>query len=139
MQSLSFELATNQDVQQTLVDEVDEMMASLNGEIISYEQLNSMKFLDMVINEALRKWPSFRITSRECTKDYVLSDTEKGKTYKIKKGTELLLPIGALQNDPKYFPNPEKFDPNRFSDENKSNIVSGSFIPFGFGESYLAS
>jgi cytochrome P450 family 9 len=35
--------------------------------------------------------------------------------------------------DPKYFPNPEKFDPYRFSDENKGNIQSGTFLPFGIG------
>lgn len=35
--------------------------------------------------------------------------------------------------DPKYFPDPEKFDPYRFSDENKDKIQSGSFLPFGIG------
>ncbi len=35
--------------------------------------------------------------------------------------------------DPKYFPNPERFDPERFSDENKKNIVQGSYIPFSVG------
>lgn len=87
----------------------------------------------MVVSEALRKWPSFRITSRECTKEYTLKDEDTGRSYVIAKGTEILLPIGAIQNDPKYFADPEKFDPNRFSDENKANIESGSYIPFGFG------
>lgn len=39
----------------------------------------------------------------------------------------------ALHRDPKYFPNPEKFDPERFSDENKHKIVPFSYVPFGSG------
>lgn len=35
--------------------------------------------------------------------------------------------------DPKYFPKPEVFDPERFNDENKKNIVPGSYIPFSIG------
>lgn len=133
MQAISFELASDMGIQQTLIDEIDDMLKTLNGKRISYEQINGMKFLEMIVSEALRKWPSFRITSRECTKEYTLEDEETGKSYVIAQGTELLLPIGAIQNDPRYFADPDKFDPYRFSDDNKVNIVTGSYIPFGFG------
>jgi cytochrome P450 len=45
----------------------------------------------------------------------------------------MYIPILGFHMDPKLFPNPEKFDPERFSAENKGNIVTGSFIPFGQG------
>jgi cytochrome P450 family 9 len=51
MQALSFELSRNPEVQQTLIDEVDEMLETLDGKTISYEELNGMKFLEMVIHE----------------------------------------------------------------------------------------
>lgn len=130
MQSYFWELSQNPDVQQTLIDEVDEMVNTLDGKPISYEQLTQMKYLDMVINETLRKWPSFRITSRLCSKDYTFS-TDDGKKYTIKKGIELFIPIGSIQMNPKYFKEPEKFDPSRFSDKNKKNIQSFTFLPFG--------
>ena len=38
-----------------------------------------------------------------------------------------------LHRDPEYFPDPEKFDPERFSDENKHKIVPFSYLPFGSG------
>jgi cytochrome P450 family 9 len=133
MQTVSFELAMNKEIQQTLIDEVDEMLNELKGKTISYDQLNSMKFLEMVVNETLRKWPSFRATPRYCNKDYVIKDEETGKSYKIKEGSAIWIPFGDVQMDPKYFPNPEKFDPYRFSAENKSNIKSGTFLPFGMG------
>lgn len=133
MQVVSYELARNQDVQATLLKEVDAMVETLNGKTISYDQLNQMKFLEMVVNETLRKWPSFRATLRNCSKDYAMNDEETGKSYKIMKGTVIYIPIGEIQMDSKYFPNPEKFDPYRFSDENKGNIQSGTFLTFGVG------
>lgn len=39
----------------------------------------------------------------------------------------------GLHLDPKYFPDPNKYDPERFSDDNKSNIVKGAYLPFGEG------
>lgn len=45
----------------------------------------------------------------------------------------MYLPTYAIQNDPKYFENPEKFDPERFSDENKDKIQPCTFFPFGVG------
>lgn len=130
IQSVFWELCKNPEVQRTLIEEVDEVLEKLNGKSINYEQLNKMKYLEMVVNETLRKWPSFRVTSRLCTKDYVM-DTKDGRNYQIKKGIELFIAIGSIQMDPKYFKDPETFDPSRFDEENKKNIQSGTFIPFG--------
>lgn len=43
------------------------------------------------------------------------------------------IPIYGIHHDPTYFPNPDKFDPERFSDENKHNIQPGTYLPFGIG------
>lgn len=133
MQVVSWELSRNPEIQKTLIDEVDEMLEHLNGKPISYDQLNHMIFLEMVIQETMRKWPSFRAVSRGIKKDFLLRDEETGKSYQLKEGAMLFLVMGAMQMDPKYFPNPEKFDPYRFSVENKGNIQNGTFFPFGLG------
>lgn len=44
-----------------------------------------------------------------------------------------LIPIYGLHHDPKHFPDPEKFDPERFSEENKHNIAPNTYLPFGVG------
>lgn len=41
--------------------------------------------------------------------------------------------VNSLHMDEKYYPEPEKFKPERFSDENKQNIKLSAFIPFGSG------
>lgn len=132
MQMCSWELAMCQDVQKELIQEVDEMVESLNGKPVSYEDLSKMKFLDMFVNEGLRKWPPFSMTNRQCNKDYELM-TDDGKSIQIKKGDDIFIPLRLIHHNPKYFENPSKFDPRRFSDENRANIVPGSFIAFGLG------
>ena len=51
----------------------------------------------------------------------------------LKKGMKILIPVQGLHYDAQYFSNPEKFDPDRFSPENKLNIPSGVYLPFGDG------
>jgi cytochrome P450 family 9 len=85
-----------------------------------------------VISESLRKWPPVPATDRGCTKDFALV-LEDGKTINMKKGDLVWFPIYSLHHDPEFFPNPEKFDPYRFSDENKNSIKTCTYLPFGSG------
>lgn len=128
----SWELAMNKGIQEELMREVDDVLATLNGKSVSYEELNKMKLLEMVLNETLRKHPPLPLGSRECKSDYKLT-TSDGQTIQFKKGDGLLIPFRCIQHDPKYFENPLKFDPYRFSEENKNKIVPGSFLSFGYG------
>jgi cytochrome P450 family 6 len=49
----------------------------------------------------------------------------------IPKGTLTLIPIFVIHTDPDIYPEPEKFDPERFSDENKRNRHQCAYMPFG--------
>lgn len=125
-------MARNPEIQCELHEEIDELTSTLDGKPVGYEALHKMKFLDMVVSEGLRKWPPAPQIERTCTKDYEM-DLGGGKRIPIMKGQLIMLPIYHLHRDPNNFPDPEKFDPHRFSDERKDSIVSGSYIPFGMG------
>lgn len=58
MSFMAYELVSNPDIQQKLYEEVQEMNNELNGNKISYEQIQSLKYLDQVVSETLRKWPA---------------------------------------------------------------------------------
>lgn len=45
----------------------------------------------------------------------------------------LTIPVHCFHHDPEYFPNPDKFDPERFNEENRKNIDPDTYMPFGIG------
>ncbi|KAK9506049.1 hypothetical protein O3M35_008055 [Rhynocoris fuscipes] len=123
-----YELALNQDIQDKLRNEIDEVLKRYNGEI-SYQALQEMPYLEQVISETLRKYPTVPTVSRICDKNYQIPETN----LVIDKGTSVVIPVYALHHDSKYYPDPEKFQPERFAPENKSSIPSCAYLPFGEG------
>uniref|UniRef100_A0A2A4JEN6 unspecific monooxygenase n=1 Tax=Heliothis virescens TaxID=7102 RepID=A0A2A4JEN6_HELVI len=134
MSFLLYELAVNPDIQERLAQEVRDH-DDKNGGKFDFNSIQSMKYMDMVVSEVLRKWPAPMVLDRECTKDYNLGKPNNAaeKDYIIPKGTGVQIPIYAFHNDPRYFPNPEKFDPERFSPENKHKFNANAYMPFGVG------
>ncbi|KAK4879864.1 hypothetical protein RN001_008010 [Aquatica leii] len=122
-----FELCINPNIQEKLKTEI--AIALTEHEQLNYEAVQSIKYLHMVICETLRKYPVLPFLDRICMHDYKLPNND----FIIKKGTPVYIPLLGLHYDPKYFSNPETFDPERFSDENKNSFPSFSYIPFGEG------
>lgn len=81
------------------------------------------------MTETLRKYPALPLLFRKCSKNYTIPGTDKV----IKEGTSLMVPVMGIHYDPDYYPDPEKFDPDRFTEENKAKRPSFSWIPFGEG------
>ncbi|XP_043269738.1 cytochrome P450 9e2-like [Venturia canescens] len=130
---VSHVLSHHPDIQDQLRDEVDAILGQ-DDESISYEKLGSMKYLDMVISETLRMYPPQPFTDRVCTEAYELeASTPESKPYTVAPGTVVWIPILGFHRDPKYFPEPEEFKPERFSEENKNDITPYTFLPFGVG------
>ncbi|CAG7709903.1 unnamed protein product [Allacma fusca] len=124
----AYELAVNQDVQERLAEEVVPIMEKNNG-ALTYESVNEMQYLDMVVAETLRKNPPAFFTERECTTEYKIPDTN----VIVKKGMRVVIPINSIHHDEKYYPDPEKFNPEHFSAENKAKRHPYAYLPFGQG------
>ncbi|KAK4882967.1 hypothetical protein RN001_006286 [Aquatica leii] len=130
---MAHELAVNVDVQKRLQNEIDEVLTQCKDGL-TYEALSEMKYLDMVVSETLRKWPPGVITDRVCVKPYTIEPVKDGELpLHIEKGRILWIPVFGLHRDHKYFINPERFDPERFNEENKSKIHPYAYLPFGIG------
>jgi cytochrome P450 family 6 len=77
--------------------------------------------------ESLRIFPPVFQIIRQSARDYKVA----GSDLTIPKGTTVMVPVYCFQNDPEYYPEPEKFDPERFRDENSAKRHPMTFMPFG--------
>ncbi|KAK4878094.1 hypothetical protein RN001_010600 [Aquatica leii] len=123
-----YELSENPDVQEQVREEINSFYDNHDGNI-TYENIKEMTYLNQVIEETLRKYPPLPMLNRKCVSNYKVPNCN----LTIEKGTNVIIPLCGLHYDPEYFPNPEKFDPERFSSENKKNIIPFSYMPFGEG------
>ncbi|XP_059488820.1 cytochrome P450 6k1-like [Neocloeon triangulifer] len=123
-----FEIAYHQDVQDRVREEIEDVLEKHGGKLC-YEAIQEMPYLDRVISETLRMYPPAGAINRLCTQRYQIP----GSDLKIEVGTTVSVPVYALQHDPKYWPEPERFDPDRFTEENKKDRVPYTFLPFSEG------
>ncbi|KAG5873358.1 hypothetical protein JTB14_000486 [Gonioctena quinquepunctata] len=123
-----YELARAPDIQEKLRKEITSVLNKYDNKL-TYENMNEMPYLQQVIDETMRIYPALPILQRKCTEDYKLRDTD----LVIERGTSVLLPIISFHRDPEYYPDPMKFDPERFTPEKKKERNSLLHIPFGEG------
>ncbi|KAK5644027.1 hypothetical protein RI129_007872 [Pyrocoelia pectoralis] len=130
---LVYEITLNPDIQTKLYEEIVNTLKGFNG-TVSYDAIMAMEYLDNVVKETLRLHTPTSLLDRRAMSDYEIeSEDPKEKTLLVKKGTPVWILQKAIHLDPNNFPNPEKFDPDRFSYGNKQNIKNYSHIPFGSG------
>ncbi|CAD6235173.1 GSCOCT00007844001.2-RA-CDS [Cotesia congregata] len=122
-----YELARRPDLQNRVRTEIIDNLNKFGG--LTYDSIQNMKYLMQVINETLRLYPPAPIIDRVATEDYKIPDTD----IIIEKGTAIYIPLPGVHRNPKFHPDPEKFDPDRFSEERKNDIESCTFLPFGEG------
>ncbi|XP_062613446.1 cytochrome P450 3A24-like [Saccostrea cucullata] len=121
---MAYCLATNPDCQEKLIEEID---STLGKEIPTYDNVQKIDYMEWVFNETLRLYPPAVRTDRVSKVEMDIGG------YKIPKGVDMSFAIYSLQRDPKYWPEPDKFDPERFSPENKAERHPYAFLPFGHG------
>uniref|UniRef100_UPI003B5B31EC cytochrome P450 4C1-like n=1 Tax=Leptopilina boulardi TaxID=63433 RepID=UPI003B5B31EC len=119
-------LAEHKDVQDRVRKEVDYLLDGKNGKITSAEVQN-MNYLEQCIKETLRLYPSVPFIARKVNEDLQL------KHCFIPAGTIVDLHIFDLHRDPNFWPNPEKYDPDRFLPEKMHNRHPFSYVPFSGG------
>ncbi|KAJ8729800.1 hypothetical protein PYW07_016838 [Mythimna separata] len=134
MSFLLYELAVNPDVQDRLAQEIREHDAKNGGKMDS-NTVQDLMYLDMVVSEILRLWPAVVVADRRCVKDYNFGrpNSQATKDLIIKKGEAVVISPWSFHRDPKFYPEPGKFDPDRFSPENRDKITPFTYIPFGIG------
>jgi len=113
------------EIQETCYNEIREVMG--DSKYVTYEMLKQFKYLEMVIKESLRVYPSVPFIGRKLTDDIIIDGVA------IPKGTDVGISIYTIHHNPLHWENPEKFDPERWSIENSKDRDPYSYIPFSAG------
>ena len=117
-------LAQNPEVERKLQAEVDKV---LGDKLPTLEDLPRLNYVERVFAEALRLYPPGWILDYQAVETFELNGTS------IPKGALLVMSQYVIHRDPRYYPDPERFDPDRWTPEAKAARPRFSFFPFGGG------
>ncbi|KAK4879369.1 hypothetical protein RN001_007515 [Aquatica leii] len=120
-------LAENHLVQVKVVEELIEIFGDDPFRPITFNDIQSMKYLEAVVKEVLRLYPPVPYYSRTSETEINFDD------YIIPKDTSVLMNIYGVHHDPKLFPDPESFKPERFLSKNIDEGNNYGYFPFSYG------
>lgn len=123
-----YEMARQPHILAKAQQEVDQALADHDGQL-TYDAIMNMPYLHKCVSETLRKYPPLAFVSRKAAVTRKVPTTE----VVVEAGTTLVIPIRALHYDPVFWPDPERYDPERFSEEQKATRPSTAYLPFGDG------
>jgi len=117
-------LSQNPDCETNFHNEVDRV---LGGRLPAFEGVSRLRYTENVMAESLRLYPPAWAMGRYARNDFALGD------YFLPARTTVLISQFITHRDPRYFPDPLRFDPERFSAEAKAQRRKFTYFPFGAG------
>jgi cytochrome P450 len=117
-------LGQNPEVEQKLHEELDRV---LDGRVPVFAELPALGYTERVIKESLRLYPPAWGLARTVIKEFELGG------YRIPAGANVVMSTWVMHHDPRYFPEPEKFEPDRWLPERAQKLPKFAYFPFGGG------
>jgi cytochrome P450 len=117
-------LAHNPEAEARMHEELDRVLADRSPTAADVPQL---PYTEMVFAEAMRLYPPIYAMARKAIQEHALGG------FTFPPGTLFLVSQYVMQRDPRYFPDPERFDPERMSHEARAKLPRFAYFPFGGG------
>ena len=117
-------LSQHPEVEARFHAEVDEV---LKGALPTAEDFPRLRYTEMIFAEAMRLYPPAWVVGRRALGDYQING------YAVPARSILLLSPYITQHDPRFFPDPHRFDPERWTPEARESRPKFSYFPFGGG------
>ena len=107
-----------------------ELARELRGRPPEYADLPRLPYTRNVVNESMRLYPPADFLGREATEDRTVAGIP------VRKGTNLFMSQWVMHRDARYFPDPLKFDPSRWTPRFERSLPRFAYFPFGGGPRY---
>ena len=117
-------LSQNPHVEAKLHEEIDSV---LGGSLPTAADVTRLRYIEMVFAESMRLYPPAWVLGRRALTDYQISQ------YVVPAGAIVLMSPWVMHHDPRFFPEPFKFDPQRWTPEARESRPKFSYFPFGGG------
>jgi cytochrome P450 len=117
-------LSQHPEVERTLRDE---LRAVLAGRLPTVQDVENLPYTRMVLSESMRLYPPAWALGRESVSPCTVSG------YSVPAGAVVLLSQWVTHRDPRWWPDPLRFDPLRFSPDNRAERPRWAYFPFGGG------
>jgi cytochrome P450 len=117
-------LAQSPEAEQQLHAELDRVLA---GRTPEFSDLRSLSYAERVIKESMRLYPPAWSLARTVVKELEIAG------YRIPAGANVVMSTWIMHRDPRYFPHPTKFDPDRWLSEKSQKLPRFAYFPFGGG------
>lgn len=124
-----YHLSRHPEILERVYEEIVSVLESTAEEDrkFDYRALHELKYLEMVIKESMRITPPVPLVARTLTEDVVIGGV------KCPAGLTIDIPFYAMHHSEDVFPQPDKFDPERFSLENVQQRHPYAYLPFSAG------
>lgn len=118
-------MAQNPDCAQRAYDEVDQALGQRTPQ---YADITALPYLAQTLKETMRLYPpAASLISRRAVEPVQIGP------WQLPKGALVRVTPWVLHRDARWFADPERFDPDRFSEAGQAAQVRGSYLPFGTG------
>jgi cytochrome P450 len=117
-------LSQNPDCERRCHEEVNSV---LQGRLPTAEDVPRLRYVEMVLAESMRLYPPAWAMGRFARNDFQLGE------FRLPARTTVLISQFVMHRDPRYFPDPLRFDPERFTADAKSKRAKFTYFPFGAG------
>jgi len=117
-------LIQHPDVERKLAEHLE---AELQGRPVRFEDLPRLTHLEQVVKESMRLYPPAWYATRRTDCDVELGG------YRVPEGVTVVMNIWAVHHDPRFYPDPETFRPERWTEEFSKKLHKFAYLPFGIG------
>ena len=105
----------------------EELRAVLNGKLPAFEDIAKLRYTEQMVKEAMRLYPPIWGVARQSLKEF------NAGGYRIPGGSEIIISQWVNHRNPAYFDNPDKFQPERWTEAFTKQLPKYAYFPFSAG------